>query len=96
MNQTLGIQLYVLPRPSTGLKMFCAGLNVLVQTKNCIALRADPKDVVTAQKLNLSNASHLLVWRKKFGTVTIRQSILAQKIWTSPKYFEICRRTRHI
>ena len=36
-----------------------------------IEFSAAPKDFVTAQKLNLPNANHLLVWHKKFGTVTI-------------------------
>ena len=34
-----------------------------------------------AQKLNLLNANHLLVWHKKFGTCTIYQSIVAQKVY---------------
>jgi hypothetical protein len=38
---------------------------------------------------NLLNGSHLLVLQKNFGTATKYISIfgLAQKIWTSPKYF---------
>ena len=46
-----------------------------------------------AQKLD---GNHLLVWYKKFRTCTICQSILtlAQKVWTSPKSFGTCRRTR--
>jgi hypothetical protein len=52
--------------PPTGPKTFSSGLNVWVQTKNWIAFSAAQKDFVTAQKLNLSSANHLLVWHKKF------------------------------
>jgi hypothetical protein len=51
---------------------------------------------VPAQKPILLNANHLFVWHKMFVTATIFKYIfgLAQKIWTSPKHFETCKRTR--
>ena len=87
----------LMPCPSAGPKMFCASPNLLGQTKNGIAFSADPKILVRAQKLNLIDENHLLVWHKKFGTSTICKSIfgLAQKIWVIPKHFGTCKRTRH-
>ena len=48
---------------------------------------------IPAQKLNILNGNHLLVCHKKFGTGTVCKSIfgLWHKIWTSPKYFGICK-----
>ena len=45
----------LMPCPYTGPKMFCAGPNFLVQTKNWVAISTAPKDFVPAQKLNLLN-----------------------------------------
>ena len=47
--------------------------------KNVIAFSALLNNLVLAQNLNLLNANHLF----------------EPKIWTSPKYFGTCRRTRH-
>ena len=58
---------------------------------------AFPKSFVPVKKLNLLYENHLLVWHKKFGTGTIYKSVfvMAQKIWTSPKYFGTRKRRRH-
>jgi hypothetical protein len=50
---------------------------------------------VSAQKLKLLYENHLLVWHKKIGTGVICKSVfgMAQKIWTSPKYFGTRKRT---
>ena len=85
-----------MPCPSTGPKMFWTGPNILSQAKNWIAITANPKDFVLAQKPNLLNGNNLLFWHNKFGTGTICKSIfgLIQKFCTSPKHFGTCRRTR--
>ena len=57
------------------------------QKLNCIYCRSNR--FLLTHKLNLLNGNHLLVWRKNFRSGTTCKSIfgLAQKIWTSPKYF---------
>jgi hypothetical protein len=71
----------------TGPKNFCDGPNFLTKTKSLIAFSASSKNFVLAQKLNLLNENHLLVWHKMFVTSTICPSSfgLAQKIWTRSK-----------
>ena len=59
-----------MPRPFTGPKMFCAGPNVLSQSKDLIAFSASSKTFVPPQKPILLNANHLLVWHKMFVTGT--------------------------
>ena len=44
-----------MPCPFTGPKIFCAGPNVLSQSKNLIAFSASSKTFVPAQKPNLVN-----------------------------------------
>ena len=85
-----------MPCPFTGSKMFCAGTNILCQHKNLTAFGASSRTFVAAQKPILLNANHLFVWQKIFVTATICKWIfgLAQKVWTSPKYFGVCKRTR--
>ena len=82
--------------PFTSLKIFCVGPNFLSQPKNLTAFSASSKPFVPAQKANLLNANHLFVWHKMFVTATISKQIfgLTQKIWTSPKHFGTCKRTR--
>ena len=78
--------------------MFWAGPNFLNQSKNLIAFKASSKTFVRAQKPNLLNGNHLLVRHKFFWDchkIFISIFGLAQNIWTSPKYFGTCRRTRH-
>jgi hypothetical protein len=77
--------------------MFCAGPYFLRQSKDLFAFSASSKTFVPAQKQNLLNGNQLLVRHKMFGTGTKCVSIfgLALKIWTSPKDFVTCRRTRH-
>ena len=53
-----------------GPKIFCAGPNFLSQSKNLIAFFASSKTFVPAQKLNLLNGNHLLIWHKMLGTGT--------------------------
>ena len=53
-----------MPCPSTGPKMFCAGPNFSSQFKNLIAFSAYSKTFALAQKPNLQNGNHLLVWHK--------------------------------
>jgi hypothetical protein len=88
----------LLPCPFTGPKMFCVGPNFLSQPQNLTAFSASSKTFVPAQKPILLNANHLFVWHKMFVTATICKYIfgLAQKIWTSPKHFGTCKRTRHL
>ena len=83
--------------PFTGPKMFCAGPNFLSMPKNLTAFSASSKPFVSAQKPILLNAKHLFFKHKMFVTATICKYIfgLAQKIWTSPKHFGTCKRTRH-
>ena len=83
--------------PFTSPKIFCTGPNFLSQPKNLTAFSASSKTFVLAQKPILLNANHLFVWHKMFVTPTICKKIfgLAQKIWTSPKHFGTCKRTRH-
>ena len=80
--------------------MFCTGANFLSQAKNLIVFSASSTTFVPAQKQNLLNENHLLVWGKMFGTGTICILIfglaLALKIWTSTKYFGTCRKTKHM
>ena len=75
-----------MPCPFTGPKMICANPNFLSQSKNLTAFSASSKTFVPAQKPNLLNGNHLLVWHKMFGTGTK----------CIPKYFEACRRTSHL
>ena len=76
----------LMPCPSTGPKLFCAGPNFLCKVKNLIAFSASSKTFVPAQKLNLLNENHLLVWHKMFVTSAICiSSFDILKIWTSPK-----------
>ena len=86
-----------MPCPFTGHKMFCAGPNILCQTKNKIVFSATP-NIVLALKLNLLDANHLLFWDQNFGTGAIFKLVfgMAQKIWTRPKFFGIPKRTRHV
>ena len=86
-----------MPCPFTSPKMFCAGPNFLCQSKNLIAFSASSRTFVPAQKAILLQAKHLFVWHKMFVTTTKCKQIvgLAQKIWTSPKHFGTCKRTRH-
>ena len=56
-----------MPCPFTGPKMFCAGPNVLSQSKNLIAFSASSKTCVLAQKQHSLNANHHFVWHKTFG-----------------------------
>jgi hypothetical protein len=63
----------LMPCPFTGSKIFCAGPNVLSHSKNLILFSASSKTFVPAQKPNLLNANHLLVWHKMFVTGTIRK-----------------------
>ena len=86
-----------MPCPFTGPKTFCAGLNFLSQPKNLTAFSASSKTFVPEQKSILLNATHLFVWHKMFVTATkCKYNFgLAQKIWTSPKNFGTCKRTRH-
>ena len=51
--------------------MFCAGPNVLSQSKNLIAFSASSKTFVPEQKPILQNANHLFAWHKMFVTATI-------------------------
>ena len=71
-----------MPCPSAGLKMFCGSQFFLNQSKNVIVFSASSNFFVQAQKQNLLNGNHLLVWHKMFGTGTKYLSIfgLAQKI----------------
>ena len=87
----------VMPCPFTGHKMFCAGPNILCQTKNRTVFSATPKIFVLALKLNLLKANHFLVCHKKFGKGTICNSVfgMAQNNLTSPNCFGTCKRTRH-
>ena len=86
-----------MPCPFTGPKMFWGSPNFLSQPKNLTAFSACSKNFVPAQKPILLNANHLFVWHKMFATATICKQIfgLAQNIWTSPKHFGTCKRTRH-
>ena len=59
-----------MPCSWTSPKMFSAGPNFLGQSKNLIAFSASSKTFVPAQKPNLLNANHLLVWHKIFWTGT--------------------------
>ena len=61
-----------MPCPFTGPKMFCAGPNVLSQSKNLAAFSDSSKTFVPAQKPILLNANHLIVWHKMFVTATIQ------------------------
>ena len=63
----------------------------------CLVLLQVPKCFVPAQKPILLKANHPIVWHRMFVTATIcKQNFgLAQKIWTSTKYFGTCKRTRH-
>ena len=63
--------LWLMPCPFTGLKMFCAGPNLLSQPKKLTAFNAPSKNFVLAQKPILLNANHLFVWHKMFVTATI-------------------------
>ena len=94
---TLELCFKLLPCPYTGPKMFCAGPNFLSQPKYLTAFSATSKTFVPAQKPILLNANHLFVWHKMFVTDTISKKIFgfAQKVWTSPKHFGTCKRTRH-
>ena len=57
-----------MPCPYTGPKKFCDDPNLM--TKNLIAFIASSKTLVAAQKPNLVNGNHLLVWHKMFETGT--------------------------
>ena len=84
-----------MPCPFTGPKMFCAGPNILSQSKNLTASSASSKNFVLAQKPILLNANHHFVWHKIFGpaqnilgpvkgqSINSRKSCscLAQKVW---------------
>ena len=88
----------------TNVLTFYSSQNVLCWSKffqpakNLIAFRASSKTFVQAQKPNLLNGNHLLVRHKFFWDshkIFISIFGLAQNIWTSPKYFGTCRRTKH-
>ena len=49
---------------------FYRSQNVLCRSKNLIIFSASSKTFVPAQKTNLLNGNHLLVWHKMFGTGT--------------------------
>ena len=87
----------LMPCPFTSPKMFCACPNFLSQPNNLTAFSASSTTFVLAQKPILMIPNHLFVWHKMFVTATICKWIfgLAQKIWTSPKHFGSCKRTRH-
>ena len=70
--------------------MFCAGPNFLSQSKKSIGFSASSKPLVPAQKTNLLNRNHLLVWHKMFWTGT-KCNI---NFWTGTKHFGTHRRTR--
>ena len=53
----------LIPCPSTGPKMFCAGRNFLSQPKTLVEFRASSKTFVRVQKLN---GNYLLIWHKMF------------------------------
>ena len=91
------LNIWLMPCPFTGCKIFCAGQNFLTQPKHLTAFSASSKTFVPAQKLILVNANHLLVWHKMFVTGTMCKWIfsLTQKIWTGSKHFATCKRTRH-
>ena len=84
-----------IPCPVTGPKLFCACQNFMSQHKNLTPFSASSKTFVLAQKTILLNAN-LSVCYKMFVTATICKYFfgLAQKIWTSPKHFGTCKRTR--
>ena len=83
--------------PPTGSEVSCAGPIFLSQSKNVIAFSASSRTFVPAQKPNLVVGNYLLARHKMFETGTKCISIfgLAQKIWTSPKFFGTCKGTRH-
>ena len=54
----------LMPCPFTGPKMFCAGPNLLSQSKILTAFSASSKTFVLAQKSILLNANHLFVRQK--------------------------------
>ena len=87
---------HLMPRPSTGLKIFWAGLNFLGQTKNWYSLCASLKHFVPHQKMISIQQIWFLCWHKSFWRGSKYNQIfeLAQKIWTN--HFGICRRTRHL
>ena len=76
-----------MPCPFTGPKMFCADPNFLSQPKNLTAFSASSKTFVPAQKPNLLNANHLLVWHKMFVTATICKFWPGTKNLDQPKTF---------
>ena len=78
------------------LKIFGPAQNILGPVKGQ-GISAFLKTFVPAQRTILLNANHIFVWHKMFVTATVRKKIfgLAQKIWTSPKHFGTCKRTRH-
>ena len=53
-----------MPCPFTGRKMFCAGPNFMSQPKILTVFSAFSKTFVPAQKPNLLNGSHFLVWNQ--------------------------------
>ena len=61
------VQIYLMPCPFTGPKMFCADPNFLSQPKNLTAFSPSSKTVVRAQRTILLNANHLFVLQKMFG-----------------------------
>ena len=80
-----------MPCPFTGPKMFCAGPNVLSQSKDLIAFSASSKTFVPPQKPILLNANDFLVRHKKFepaqkilgpvkGQGIIQKSTFCQKV----------------
>ena len=60
-----------MPYPSTGPEILCAGPNVLARPKIVLHLVLLQKLLCwqLAQKPNLLNVNHLLVWHKMFVTV---------------------------
>ena len=69
-------------------KCFVPVQNVLSQPNNLTAFSAFSKSFVPAQKLILLNSNHLS------ATICKWFFVQAQKIWTSPKHFGTCKRTR--
>ena len=69
-----------MPCPSTGPRMFCAFFLPYQKLKSILC--ATTNQIVQAKKLNLLDR-----WKSSSG--------LAKNIWTNPKYFRTCRRTRY-
>jgi len=94
IRHTICLVLLHIPKCFLPLQVFLARLKIEL---HLVPLQTfTPNIFGPAQKLNLLNENDLLVRYRKLGTRTKCKSIfgLAQNIWTSPKYFGTCRRTR--